>query len=209
MHHIRDEIRLIRHPRAADLGGCPYLRTVSVEALLEREERAVELEARLGVEDPGFDAVETTLAVQQMLEVLTEEERAALAAPARRHRALPQPRREHVGRRCPDIAASRGTDPTAGAEDRVMNLSRTAGSLGCGNPPVSAAINSTRTSWVPRAVARRSIESACRIERGTASSVHAARSYRSARATRLSIRSRQRIRGNPAMLWIRFHDTAR
>jgi hypothetical protein len=57
---------------------------VSLDELLGREDRGLELEASLGVVDAGFDAVETTLAVQQMLQAVTEEERASLAASARR-----------------------------------------------------------------------------------------------------------------------------
>ena len=87
MHHIRDEIRLIRHPRPAHRGGRQYLRMVSLEALFEREDRAVEFEARLGAVDPGFEAVETMLAVQQTLEAATKAKKAALAASLRRFAA--------------------------------------------------------------------------------------------------------------------------
>jgi RNA polymerase sigma factor (sigma-70 family) len=84
MHHIRDKMRPIRHPRPADLGGRSYLRMVSLEALLEREEHAAEFEARLGAVDPGFDAVETRLAVEQILAASTKEKKAALATKLRR-----------------------------------------------------------------------------------------------------------------------------
>ena len=84
MHHIRDGVRLIRHPRSAHMGGRPYLQMVSLDALLAHEDSTLEFEATLGAVDPGFDAVENMLAVQQMLEVLTKEEKAALAAGTRR-----------------------------------------------------------------------------------------------------------------------------
>jgi hypothetical protein len=66
------------------VAGRPYLQMVSLDDLLGHDDTTLELEATLGAMDPGFDAVDNTLALQQMLEVLTKEEKAALAAGARR-----------------------------------------------------------------------------------------------------------------------------
>jgi RNA polymerase sigma factor (sigma-70 family) len=64
MRHIRDDVRLIKHPRRAHMAGRPYLRIVSLDALLECEGSAVTLEGALGVLDRGFDAVERRLTAQ-------------------------------------------------------------------------------------------------------------------------------------------------
>jgi RNA polymerase sigma factor (sigma-70 family) len=83
MHHIRDEVRLIRHPRPAHMAGRPYLQMVSLDALPGSAGGQLELEEMLGAVDPGFDAVENTLTIQQMLEVRAKEPKAALATDAR------------------------------------------------------------------------------------------------------------------------------
>ena len=84
MRHVRDHVRLIRHPRSVQLAGRPYLRMVSLDALLGSEDGTLELEATLGAVDPGFDAVEYRLILRQVLATLTQEEKAALAARTRR-----------------------------------------------------------------------------------------------------------------------------
>jgi RNA polymerase sigma factor (sigma-70 family) len=83
MRHVRDSVRLIRHPRATHTMGGPYLLTLSLDALLGGEDSSLELEATLGALDPGFEAVEERLALRQTLAVLTREEKAALVVRAR------------------------------------------------------------------------------------------------------------------------------
>ena len=79
MRHVRDDLRLIRHPRPAYMAGRPYLQIVSLDALLDSEDRLT-LERTLGVLDGGFDAVECRVTLRQVLAMRSQAEQAALSA---------------------------------------------------------------------------------------------------------------------------------
>ena len=82
MRYVRDEVRLIRHPRQDYMRGRPYLRMISLETLLEDEPRTHRDEAAFAVVDPGFDAVDTRLTLHKALARLTETEKTTLATRA-------------------------------------------------------------------------------------------------------------------------------
>jgi RNA polymerase sigma factor (sigma-70 family) len=80
MRHIRDDLRLIRHPRTVHMAGGPYLQVVSLESMLDGEDSGFTLESTLGVLDGGFDAVECHVTLRQVLAMRSQEDKAALSA---------------------------------------------------------------------------------------------------------------------------------
>jgi hypothetical protein len=159
--------------------------------------------------DPRFDAVETTLAVQQMLQVVPEEQRAALVARARRlaGRFPNPPRQEQVVRRRPTIAASLATDPTAGAESRVRNLSHTPESLRCGGcprrlTPRRVGVKAIAIAFLGMMIVLAQPEGPCRP------AAHAAGASLLDNAP-AEIRSEVEINGSPEFVWQVLADLAR
>ena len=93
MRHIRDDLRLIRHPRRAHMAGRPYLHVVSLDSLLDSEESRGTLGGALGVLDRGFDAVECRVTLRQVLAMRSQDEEAAVNAVRGRGRQRATPDR--------------------------------------------------------------------------------------------------------------------